>query len=355
MFETYRFLSLTRLILVALALPLASTEAATLSISPEQSQRLGIMTAPVTPAITQTTTSILGHVMPAMNARVPVPAPFSGTVVAIEVLEGAEVEAGDTLAIVASRNVRDAHAQLQSLQVQHQTAAAAAARSQQLSEEGIVSRARAEEDAARAAAIAAEYSAVREILSRTSSVDGSADMYRLVAPVSGRVASVHALPGGTIEEMEAAILLDTGDELWIEARLPASEIGKVGVGDAVLIEGRNIRGQVVGVGRAIDPITRSAVLRAVVPSNAILVSGDTVRVSVLKDAHAESLNVPRSAVVRMTDGFAVFVARQDGFDVVPVRVVATGATEITFLGPVEPTASVAISGLSELKALALQD
>jgi len=329
--------------------------AAALPVNQEQVARLGIRTAPVTLASMQSSTSVLGHVMPALNARVPVPAPFSGTVVAIEVLEGASVKAGDTLVILASRNVRDARAQLQALEAENRMAAAAAARSRQLSEEGIVSRARAEEDASRAASAAAAYAATREVLAHTSAVSGSADMYRLVSPVDGRVAHIEVMPGAPIAEMETAVHIDTGDELWIEARLPASEVGKVGVGDAIAVEGTEIQGRVVAAGNSIDPQTRSAVLRAVVPAEANLISGETVRVSVLRNAQAGALNVPRNAVVRVDNGFAVFVARADGFDVVPVDVLATGAAETTLLGALSPNDQVAVTGVSELKALALQD
>lgn len=352
---THRANSLAAIMVAVLLLPLTSAAGATLAITPEQSDHLGVTTAPVTVAEMQTATSILGHVMPALNARVPVPAPFSGTVVAIDVLEGAEVKAGDTLATLASRDVRQARAELQSLEAQQRTAAAAAARSRQLADEGIVSRARAEEDAARAAAAAADYAAVREILARTNSVSGSADLYRLTAPVDGRVARIDVLPGGMVDEMEPAVLLDTGSELWIEARLPASEVGAVAVGDTVLVEGRDVRGRVVAAGNTIDPETRSAVLRAAVPADAHLIAGETVRISVLREAQPGALSVPRNAVVRLDSGFAVFVAREDGFDVVPVDVVATGAKEITLLGPIEASERVAVSGLSELKALALRD
>jgi cobalt-zinc-cadmium efflux system membrane fusion protein len=349
-----KFVSRVAFICLLSGIPSLAT-AATLSLTQEQMDNLGVTTAPVTTAVTQTTTSALGHVMPALNARVPVPAPFSGTVVAVDVLEGAEVKAGDTLAVLASRDVREARAQLQSLEAQHRAAAAAAARSSQLAGEGIVSRARSEEDASRAAATAADYAAVREILSRTNSVAGTPDMYRLVSPVDGRVARIEVLPGGAIGEMDTAVLLDTGSELWIEARLPASDVGNVKVGDGILVEGRGIRGEVVAVGTSIDPLTRSAVLRAAVSPDAHLIAGETVRISILDDAESGTLSVPRGAVVSLDGGFAVFVVREGGFDVIPVEVMATGATEIALLGPIEPNELVAISGLTELKALALLD
>lgn len=347
--------AITSLCLAVMMTAAASAGAQTLSITPQQVERLGIRTAPVSQAEEQTVTSILGTVTPAVNARLQVSAPFAGTVAAYHALEGETVEAGDTLAVIASRDLRESLADLQGLDAEFRAAKAAADRARQLVEEGIASRARAEEAIAREQQAEAALAAMQEIVSRADVLDGAKGEYRLLAPAEGRIAGIALSPGAHVEEMAPVLTLDTGDALWIEARLPAAMVGKISAGDAVVVEGQGVRGEVVAVGATIDPMTRSAVLRAAIPADAPLVAGQTVRISVLQSAPSGAFNLSRNAVVQLGDSVVVFLARDGGFEPVPVTVLARGASVATITGPIDASSIVAVSGLSELKTLALQD
>lgn len=324
-----------------------------LAVTSQQMQRLGIRTAPASPAQAKTAVSVLGRVTPAPSARVPVPAPFAGTVRTLMRLEGERVKKGDALVAIVSTDMRDSLAKYESAQARYRTAKAAANRAQALVKEGIASASRAEEANAAAAAASAELAALRSTMGRAARTgDGE---YSLVAPADGRIAGISVSAGEQIAAMQPVLTLDTGSELWVEAALPASQIGQVAAGDRAMVEGTQIAGTVVAAGSSIDPKTRSAVARVRLKDADRLVAGQTLRLSISSGADRGSFNVPRSAVTELNGANVVFVATADGFDLVPVRVLARGASLTTVAGPLKPEQAVAISGVTELKAMSLQD
>ncbi len=333
----------------------AAAAAGPIAVTPEQIERLGIQTAVAEVAKEQTITSVLGRVTPALNARVLVTAPYAGTVVRIEGLEGKDVKPGETIASIASRSYIEARSAVQQNEAEYNAAKAAADRTRELVKEGIAAESRAEEADAKAAQLKAALDAARNALSRVASEPGQPGQYRIVAPSGGTIASLEIAPGQMVEEMAPVGALDTSKQLWIEVRLPAAYVGKVSEGNEVEIEQSGVRGKVIAVGNSIDTHLRSAMLRATIPADSSLVVGQTVRISILAPAPAGALNLPRNAVVNVGKGSAVFVARDAGFEAVPVTVLAQGAEETTITGAVQPGMKVAVSGLSELKVLAEQE
>ena len=318
-----------------------------LPLSSQQVARLGIRTAPVRPAITKSVVSVLGRVTPAPGARLPVTAPFAGTIKSLIRLEGESVKQGDALAVITSTEMY----RLSGQEARYRSARAAATRAKTLVDEGIAPASRAEEANALAAEAAGELSALRGARAERSG-DGE---YRLLAPASGRVASIAAAIGETVAAMQPVMSLETGNEIWVEGMLPAGMIGKVAPGDGVSVDGTDATGTVAAVGSSIDARTRSATLRARLAPSARLVTGQTVRLSVTARADAASFSVPRGAVSELGAGPHVFVARKGGFEAVPVRVIARGATDATIAGNLSARDAVAVTGVSELKAIRGQE
>lgn len=320
-----------------------------LPLSSQQVARLGIRTAPVRPAVTKSVVSVLGRVTPAPGARVPVSAPFAGTIKSLIRLEGESVRQGEALAVITSAEMY----RLSGQEARYRSARAAADRARQLVAEGIAPASRAEEANAQAAEAAGELSALRGSAARAArSGDGE---YRLLAPASGRVASIAAAVGETVAAMQPVMSLETGNEIWVEGMLPAGMIGKVAPGDGVSVDGTDATGTVAAVGSSIDARTRSATLRARLAPSARLVTGQTVRLSVTARADAASFSVPRNAISELRTGPHVFVARKGGFEAVPVRVIARGAADATIAGKLSSRDTVAVTGVSELKAIRGQE
>jgi len=342
------------LFLVAALLPWSPATARPLAITPQQVEALGIRTAPVRPAATQTTVSVLGRIAPAPDSRIPVSAPFAGAVVQLLRLEGESVQKGDPLAVIVSADMHAALAKLKGQEAHYRSAKAAADRAQALVSEGIAPASRAEEANAEASAAAAELAASRNVMSRAG--DSTSGGYRLLAPAKGRITSIEVSAGDQVAAMQPMLSIDTRTELWVEGTLPASAIGQVVAGDSVLLEGMpGVTGIVTAAGTSIDPKTRAATVRARLNASTSLVSGQTVRLSILRKAQAGSFQVPRVAIAELKSGPVVFAARKDGFEPVAIQVLARGAQDVTIKGPIKPGDRVAISGVSELKAANIQD
>jgi cobalt-zinc-cadmium efflux system membrane fusion protein len=338
----------------ALLLSCATAQAAVIPVSPQQMQRLGIRTETVRVASSQPAISVLGRVTPAPDSRIPVSAPFAGSVQSLIRLEGETVKKGDALAVIASSDAATALGRLQGQEAQYRSAKAAADRARALVSEGIAPQSRAEEAIAAEQAAAAELAAGRSAMARASRApDGG---YHLTAPQGGRIASVEAHVGDQLAAMQPLMTIDTRTELWIEGALPAAAVGRVAPGDQVLVDGMpGVTGTVIAAGASIDPRTRAATLRARMASPGALVGGQTVRLTVLRRATPGSLNVPRAALVELAKGPVVFVVRNGGFEPVPVRVTARGPADATVSGALSAGDRIAISGLSELKAASAQE
>lgn len=342
------------LLALAVLLPCSGASARLVMITPQQVERLGIKVAAVRVAGSQTTVSVLGRVTPAPDSRVPVSAPFAGTVKSLVQLEGSNVRKGDTLAVIISADMHAAHARLQGQEANYRSAKAAADRANALVKEGIAPASRAEEANAAASAAAADLAASRSVMTRaTRSEEGG---YQLLAPAAGRVARLDVSAGDQVAAMQLVALIDTGREMWVEGALPASAIGLVAAGDHVVVEGaRGVAGEVVAAGSSIDPRTRSAMLRARLAAPVGLVAGQTVRLSVTRRSGAGSFNIPRTAVVELKDGPVVFAVRNGGFEAVPVRVLARGIQDATVSGILYVRDMVAVTGVSELKAASMRE
>lgn len=335
---------------LALALPQAAAGASTaVPVTAAQARNMGLRTATATRATEAPLVTLPGVAAPPLNGRVVVSAPFAGTVVQVDVLEGQAVKAGQRLATVFSHDALRVSSELVAARAEAGRADAAAKRARILANEGIIAGARAEEAEARAAQARAMASENSRLLSSAGGATGKAGEYALRAPISGRISQLNLQPGGGVEAMAPAVVVDRDDRLWVEARLPAALIGKVKVGAGVDVGG--VRGRVVAAGTSIDPRTRSAVLRAELPAGTGLAPGRAVQITVMGPAPAGSVQAPRSSLTRIDGRDAVFVRAADGYRPQFVTVQGLSRTSAVVTG-LAAGAVVASAGVSQLKAAA---
>jgi cobalt-zinc-cadmium efflux system membrane fusion protein len=131
-------------------LPRQSAQAAPgiLSIEDRQAAQLGIRLAPATAAGEAPLATIPATIQPPANARVAVAATFPGVVMRTLVVEGDSVRQGQPLTIISSREVLTMGADLTRASARLGVARSSAARLSQLSREGIIAGARADDGSA---------------------------------------------------------------------------------------------------------------------------------------------------------------------------------------------------------------
>lgn len=327
--------------------PLAA-DAATgaIVLSPTQERSMGLQ-ASIAVAVTQAPVATLpATAAPPLNGRVVAAAPFAGVVVRVEVLEGQTVRPGQPLAVIYSQDALRVSSELAQARAEAAAAASAARRTRQLAQEGIIAGARAEEAQARAAQAQAMVNERHRLLANAGG-GASQGEYVLRSPIGGRVSQLNLQPGGGLEAMSPAAVIDRDDRLWVEARLPADLIGKVRIGSPVEIDGRP--GKVIAAGSAIDPRTRSAVLRAELSGGSGLAPGRSTTITLMGPVPTGAVAVPRGSLVRVEGRDAVFVKTLNGYRVQSVQVHGVSARTAAITG-VKPGGLVASAGVSQLKS-----
>lgn len=346
-------MSLSRVLIASLALVAwaqAPARASEIAVSPDQIAGLEIKLEQIRPATDEALALLPGTIIPPMNSRIAVPAPFSGTVVTVDVLPGETVETGRALMTIASRELVETLSQLRQAEANLDAATAVADRYRTLADKNIASPTRAAETEAQREglrAVVEEHKRLVSLGNIKTNPDGS---YTLVAQRAGRIVEANVGPGATIEAMAPAVVVDTSDELWVEAQLPASLIGKVRPGDSIHIGDATI-GKVLSVGHTLDPKTRSAKLIGTIPASSGYVSGQMVTLSIHREAAVGGFTVPARSVVWLAGKPAVFVRTQSGFTVLPVTLKGKTLHGATVEGAFVAGQEVAVSGLAQLENL----
>ncbi|WP_417450622.1 efflux RND transporter periplasmic adaptor subunit [Kordiimonas sp.] len=350
----FRCLMAATVMVLALGPMSAATGEEFIHLSDTQIARLGIAHGEVRAGERQQLTVVPGRITAPLDALLTMAAPFAGTVLSVQTLEGAKVSAGADLLVIASNEylaVQSRHAQAAA---DYRALKASADRLKTLSDEGIVAEARLQAKEAEAARATVELEATARLLEQVKPVQGQQGAYSLVAPKDATIAQLSVMPGDMIDALDGAVVLEDAGALWLEAELPARFMGQVTVGDTARLEAYGIAGKIIAVGRVVDRQSRSVTVRAALESHAALKPGQSVQAMILSAAQAGSLSVPRDAIVRLAGDEVVFLLTANGYQPIPVTVLSRGVNEAIVTGNLTKGAKVAVSGLTELKALALE-
>lgn len=327
------------------AIPLTDEQIKSLSLRFARAENAAIMPIATVPAM----------IAPPPNARVAVAAQLPGIVTRIFVTDGDQVKAGQPLASVASRDMVSLNADLARAQAQLGVARAQAQRTRQLSKEGIIAAARADE--ANAMLRQAEVD-VREQARLIGMANGSGGGmgYTLSAPISGRISSMTIETGKALDQGMAPFVIDAANRYQARAQIPERLIALIRPGMKVRVErdeeGPATEGTVTAVGSSIDPATRSATLTASLPATGATVSGRATSLTVMGPAPTGAVSVPAEAVTRLNGATIVFVKSAKGITPRKVRIAEGGGSNAVLLSGVKAGEQVVISSISELKALA---
>ena len=333
-------------LVVALAAGKVMGDQTLVRLTPEQSRAMSLKTTVAVAATDTPLASLPATVTPALNGRVVAAVPFAAVVVRVDVLEGQAVGAGQPLAVLFSQDALKVSAELAQANAEVRMTEAAARRTRTLASEGIIAEARSEEASTRAEQARIMANERGRLLASAGGAGRRAGEYVLKAPIAGRVSQLNLQPGSGVEAMAPGAVIDRDDRLWVEARLPADIAGQVEIGSIVEVAGA--RGRVVAVGSAIDPRTRSVVMRAELASGADVVPGEATMITVTRRSSPDAVAVPRVSLIQINGRDTVFVRRANGY--LPMAVTVEGRSDaqavVTGLNPGD---EVVTSGVSQLK------
>jgi len=329
----------------------ASEVARELAVTPDQLAQFDARAAEVRAAQKSIVTALPATIIPPMNARVAVAAPFAGTVVKLHVLPGQSVRKGDALVTLASRDLSETLVRLKQAEADLQTAEVMARRQRDLFQKDLVTAGRVGEADAQVEKVRALTRESLRLLAMGAIAHNADGSYTLTAPKDGRIVEIRPAPGAALQAMDAAVLIDTSEELWLQAQLPGQMVGKVRIGDLIeLPDGDS--GKVISVGITLDPVTRSTALLAELPARRDHMTGEATTIMVVRPATAGEFEISADALAWIGGNPHVFVRTAGGF--LPVGVVVKGRTATIATVESEglrPGQKLATNGLAQLEKM----
>jgi RND family efflux transporter MFP subunit len=314
----------------------------TLTISPEQAQRVGIKIEIVgeqvsTQATGQQTTGI---VQPNSYRETPVMSLVGGILRTIGPELGQNVHKGQTIAVVSSSELADAQTKYLAASAELDEHHQHHARTEKLVAIGAASREELEIATSKLKAAESELANLRQRLlilglssQRINSLGSTSQVsseVSLPSPASGTVTSRTANPGEVIEANKELLRVTDLSSVWVIGQVYEKDLGKVhnGTGASIMTEaypGRVFRGQVSYVDPKVDPQTRTAQARIELrnPGEQLKI-GMYVNVAFAALGNSSSVPViPVAAVQNIANQQIVFVATTDA-NVFALRTVRLG-------------------------------
>lgn len=331
---------------------------AQIRVAPVESAALhATLTVPASLALTQDGTARVA-------ARVP------GRVVELGVKPGDRVEAGQELGVVSSPELGSLRAAYMAAATKARVARAGLDRQRGLFEEQITSQRELLQAEATWAAARAERDAVEDQLHTLGLTD--AEIWRLVAtqghqgatfplrsPIAGTVLAVNATPGESVDATTNLFTVGQLDELWALLQVPEGDVVRVREGQPVRLSlkaapDHRFEGTVDYVGSTIDPRTRTAEVRLVIPNPERTLRPGMFATAEIATGNADAPRkpvVPREAVQSVEGSDVVFVqSAPNEFRAVPVRIGTTTGEQAEIVEGLQGDEQVVVAGAFVLKS-----
>ncbi|HEY8376883.1 MAG TPA: efflux RND transporter periplasmic adaptor subunit [Nannocystis sp.] len=286
---------------------------------------------------------------------------ISGRVKEVKVIEGTKVEVGDVLATLESAELGKAQADIFAVVAKAEAAERDKERKRRLLQEGIASQRAADLAAAELSITSAELRAAKQrvqALGGSTSGKGALGVMSLTAPISGDVVRVRVFRGQAVEPSYTAFTIADRSSLWVRLSVFEGEVVNIRVGDSVEIASQVtpdevLTGTVTFVSTVLDPVTRSAEVRVVVPNEAgKLRVGQAVNAKIRPSAARKmALAIPRKAMVQVDGKPTVFV--EVGERAVMPRTIEIGAQSpdlVEVEKGLEPGERIVTEGVFALKS-----
>lgn len=324
------------------------------ALTPAAAQAAGIVFAPAGEGSLANEVLAPASVTAPPEGRSSLTARADGAITSIRKRLGDPVAAGETVALIESRDAAAIVAERAAAAARATAANAALARERRLFAEKITARQDLEGAQSEAGQANAELRRTQSALS-AAGVTGD-----------GRHLAVRSLIGGRITKVDAELgaYVSAGTELFevanariqIEAAVPAADAARIAPGDAATIElanGSTAAAVVRSSTPALDPESRSAtIVLAPAGTPTGLVQGQGVRVRITPKGGTSSgrITLPEEAVQSVEGRDVVFARVANGVQTVPVTVGARGGGRVEILSGLKAGTVVVTKGAFALKS-----
>lgn len=324
-------------------------------MTPTRLQSSGIRTTEVqagslaSEIIAQATVTASPQGQAALTARA------DGTVVRINKRLGDPVGAGETVALLESRDAASFVADRSAAAARAQAARSTYAREKRLFEEKIT--ARQDLEAAQAALSQAEAELRRaEAATDAANVTGNGRYLAVTSLIGGRITEVSTQLGAYVLAGAELFHVANPDRIQVEASVPSVDAQRIRPGDQAIIElpdGGSVDAVVRSATPSLDLESRTATL-VLTPSGtpAGLTQGQAVRVRITpRGAPTDGrIVLPEEAVQSVEGRDVAFVRVEGGFQAMPVTIGSRSGGRIEILEGLRPGLNVVTEGAFVLKS-----
>lgn len=297
-----------------------------------------------------------GTVKATPDAEAVLTARASGTITRIFKRIGDPVGAGETIALVESRDASAIAADRSTAAARVTLASHQLERERKLLAQGVSPRADYETAQANLAVAQAE---ARQAIAAASAAKVSADgrSVAVISPIGGRITSAAGTLGAFVQGETELFRVADPRRLQVEASVPAGSVAAVKAGDRVELstnDGQKIEARVRSATGVVDPQTRQATVN-VIPSGggSLIAPGQLVQARIFASgggAAATGVSVPQDAVQTIGDRSVVFVRTGQGFKAQTVRVGVRSGGMVEILSGLPANTPIATTNAFLLKA-----
>ncbi|NNC65369.1 MAG: efflux RND transporter periplasmic adaptor subunit [Gammaproteobacteria bacterium] len=340
------------------------------ALADAQLARLGIALARPTAVSEMDIASAPAEVVVPPARQALVSAPVNGLVARILADAGEAVTRGQPVAELEGPEVLSWQREYLDGRLENELATAQQARDQSLYDEGIIAERRLQEARARARASQAQLDQARrqlelagftaEGLEALGEGGSLADRIVLRAPLDGVVLERFTSVGARVSALDPLMRLADLSELWLELQVRQEVAADVlpGMLISVLVGGKQHRSTITTVGRFVDDMTQTVLVRAVLEqADQRLRAGQFLNARIVAPLLSDTaLAIPAAAVTRHVGEAYVFVRREGAIEVVPVEVLADDGVRVyVAASSLDAGARIAVEGISVLKSLWLAE
>lgn len=331
--------------------------------SPDAEAEAGIETRRVETRVVSSSLEVIGRLDYDQNRLASLSARGEALVLEAGVDVGDQVQAGQTLLVLASAAVGEGQARLRAAEARLAAADAAFERERALVQRSISPRRSLEEaERERAAAKADRDAALSALAAAGASPGTEGGRYALRAPFAGTVVVKRAVEGKSAAPGEMLVQVADLSRLWALLDVPESDAGGIRKGQPVALfldgaNGRTLEGRISRVAPEVDPTSRTVSARVELSNpDGWLRKGAFLRARIDVSRGRVARVVPAEAV-QHTEGKPLVFVREGPGVFAPARVelgvAAAGGVEI--LGGVDPAAEVVTTGAFLLKTELLKE
>lgn len=339
-----------------------------IELTEAERQTAGIRVEPLSAVPQKEIVSAPATVHPNLDRIAHVSPRVAGRVISVRVKIGERVGAGQTLAILDSIEVGDAHSAYLQAYSDLELARTAFERAERLNADQIVSqkdyiRARTDHERAKASFRAAEDRLRLLGLEPKASADGKAvSTFPLRSAIAGTVTEKHAIVGEVSGTEDSLFTVADLSLLWIEASLGERDLGRIRPGAAASVRvdaypGSVFHGRVSHIGDMLDRETRTVPVRIEVQNADRRLKPEMFATVDIEGATgAPELSVPAGAAVILDGKSTVFVEAEDRshFEARTVRLSLERGGRVVLIEGVREGERVVVAGAYELKARLLK-